>query len=186
MQFSLIPNTMFFESPLNGATQTTELPGARWKASFSWRNLTAADARILKAWLNKLSGRAGRFYLHDYTHETPSGTAAGTPLVKGASQSGRTLITDGWTPNQTNLLLPGDYFGVGSQLCIITAPISSDGSGNATLQFESPLRSSPADNAVITINKPTAIMMLVDDEQDSFLFDEPDLTNISISCMEAF
>jgi hypothetical protein len=186
--FSLIPNTMSFESPLNRAIQTLELPGARWQATFGWNNLSAADARILKAWLNKLSGMAGRFYLHDSSHATPAGTALGTPLVKGASQTGRTLITDGWTANQTNLLVPGDYFSVGAQLFVITEPAASDGSGNATLTFEAPLRSSPADNAPLTTASPSCVMRLVDDMQDRFQF-EPGAINVqtvTIECMEAF
>jgi len=142
--FSLMPNTASFTSPLNGTVQTSELPGARWVSTFGWNGLTDLDVRILKAWLNKLSGRAGRFYLTDYTHKIPSGTAQGSPVVNGASQTGRTLITSGWTPNQTALLLPGDYFSVGSQLCVITETASADGSGNTTLTFEPPLRSSPA------------------------------------------
>lgn len=186
MTFSLQANTLSFESPLNKSVQTTELPGARFKAVFGWNNLTDADARIVKAWINKLSGRAGRFYLYDTTHPTPAGTALGTPLVKGASQTGRTLITDGWVANQTNLLLPGDYFGTGSQLCVITETISSNSSGEATLHFEAPLRISPADNAVITIDRPTAIMMLEDDEQDKFDFQERNVTSITINCMEMF
>jgi len=186
MVFSLQPNTASFQSPLNRTVQTSELPGARWMASVSYNNLTDADARILKAWLNKLSGMAGRFYLPDYTHLTPSGTALGTPLVKGAAQSGRTLLTDGWTANQANLLLPGDYFGVGTQLLVITDPISSDSGGNATLKFEAPLRSIPADNAVITKTAPTCVMMLVDDKQDKFVFQERNVTTVTFDCMEVF
>lgn len=184
--FSLIPNTMAFESPLNKAVQTSELPGARWRASFGWQNLNGADARMVKAWINSLSGRAGRFYLYDFSHPTPSGSASGAPLVKGAGQSGRTLITDGWTANQSNLLLPGDYFSVGSQLLVITAAASSSASGEATLTFEAPLRSSPADNTAIVINKPCCIMMLADDEQDNFPYDEPGRTSVSFNCMEVF
>lgn len=187
MTFSLQPNTARFESPLNRAVQTSELPGARWNAAFGWQNLSAADARILKAWLNQLSGMAGRFYLFDATHPTPSGSAAGTPLVKGAGQTGRTLITDGWTANQTALLLPGDYIGIGTQLCVITALAASDATGTATLTFEPPLRSVPADNAAITITRPTCTMMLTSDTQDKFAFQQPGIVaNLTIECMEIF
>lgn len=186
MVFALQPNTMSFESPLNKSVQTSELPGARWKSKFGWNNLTDADARLIKAWLNKLSGRAGRFYLGDSTHPVPAGTALGTPLVKGASQTGRTLLTDGWTANQSNLLLPGDYFSVGSQLCVITAPIASNGTGEATLQFEAPLRAAPADNLAIITTNPKCTMLLIDDSQDNFPFTERNVTSITIECLEAF
>ena len=187
MTFSLIPNTQSLESPLNKSVQTGELPGARWTATFGWNNLAATDARILKAWLNKLSGMAGSFYLYDSSHQAPSGTALGDPLVKGAGQTGRTLLTDGWTANQANLFMPGDYFGVGSQLCVITDLISSNSSGEATLFFEAPLRFSPTDNLAVIITRPTCTMMLKDDNQDSFQF-EPgaNVPAVTIQCMERF
>jgi len=184
--FSLMPNTASFTSPLNGAVQTSELPGARWVSTFGWNGLTDLDVRILKAWLNKLSGRAGRFYLTDYTHKTPSGTAQGSPVVNGASQTGRTLVTSGWTPNQTALLLPGDYFSVGSQLCVITETASADGSGNATLTFEPPLRLSPSNALTVVTASPKCIMMLEDDKQDNFPFQEKNNSSVSIKCLEMF
>ena len=186
MTFSLQPNTASFQSPMNRSIQTSELPGARWFAIFGWNNLTDADARIIKAWLNKLSGMSGRFYLGDMSHKTPAGSASGTPLVKGAGQSGRTLITDGWTADQTALLLPGDYIGIGMQLCVVTATATSDSGGNATITFEPPLRSAPADNQSVVVSSPTCTMMLADDKQDNFDFQQKNLTNITINCMEAF
>ena len=186
MTFSLQPNTAVFQSPMNRTVQTSELPGARWNASFGWNNLNAADSRILKAWLNKLSGMSGRFYLHDATHPTPSGSAQGTPLVKGAGQSGRTLVTDGWLPSQSALLMPGDYIGIGVQLCVITSTAVSDSSGNATLSFEPPLRTSPADNLAIVITRPTCVMILNNDNQDNFRFQDRNVASLQIDCMEAF
>ena len=186
MTFSLQPNSAVFESPMNRSVQTSELPGARWNAAFGWNSLQDGDARVYKAWLNKLSGMTGRFYLYDATHPTPAGTAQGTPLVNGASQTGRTIITDGWTPNQSTLLLPGDYIGIGSQLFVVTAPAASDSGGNATLSIEAPLRTSPADNAEIVTIKPTCTMMLKDDNQDKFDFQQPGFTSLRIECMEAF
>jgi hypothetical protein len=186
MSFSLQPNTAMFQSPMNRSVQTSEMPGARWNALFGWNNLNDADARVFKAWLNKLSGMSGRFYLYDATHSTPAGTAQGTPLVKGAGQSGRTIITDGWTANQAALLLPGDYIGIGTQLCVITATASSDSSGNATLSVEPPLRTSPADNLAVVTTRPTCTMMLKDDNQDKFDFQQPGFTSLQIECMEVF
>lgn len=186
MTFRLEHNTMAATSPLNKTVQTAELPGAMWHASLTWDLLEDGDARIMKAWLAQLRGRAGRFYLHDYTHPTPSGTAAGTPLVKGAGQSGASIITDGWTPNQTALLKAGDYISIGSQLLVVTATVSSDATGNATITFEPPLRSVPADNTPIVTTRPACVMMLKTDDQDNFAYIPPIQTSLQIECMEAF
>lgn len=184
--FSLIANTQAFQSPLNRSTQTLELPGARWQSTFSWQNLTDADSRIIKAWLLKLVGMAGRFYLYDFTHSTPTGTAAGSPVVSGADQTGRSIVTSGWTANQSSLLLPGDYVGIGGELKCITATAASNGSGVATLAFEPPLRAAPANSSAIVKSAPTCIMRLADDQQDRFEFKQRNVTDITISCVEVF
>ncbi|MEY2653659.1 MAG: hypothetical protein RLZZ524_687 [Pseudomonadota bacterium] len=162
LDWSLVSNTTVFESPLSGAVQTVEMPGARWKASFSMDNLQAADAALLRALLAKTRGRAGRITLHNFAHPTPRGTIAGTPLVMGASQTGNTLIIDGCTVGTT--LLAGDFIGVNSELKMVVADATANGSGQMTLTIEPPLRSSPADNAAITTTRPTATFMLADNE----------------------
>lgn len=159
VRWGLTSNTMSFSSPLSGAMQTLEMPGARWRCSFVMENLSDADAALLQALLVQLRGQANRLLLHNFARPTPRGTATGTPLVNGASQTGVSLITDGWTAGIT-ALRTGDFFGVNGELKMVTADAVADGSGNATISFEPPLRSSPADNAAITTNKPLAIFML--------------------------
>lgn len=176
-----------FESPLNRTVQTVELPGARWILNFEWRSISHADARLIKVFLAKLRGMSGSFYAYDYAHQIPSGTANSSAcLVKGANQTGTSLATDGWTANQSSLFLPGDYFGVNNELKLVTSVCASNASGESTLIFEPPLRSSPADNAVITYNKPTAIFRLKDDEQDQIEIDPERRPSCKIEAYERF
>jgi hypothetical protein len=184
---SLVPNTQKFESPLSKAVQTTELPGARWVAQIQYRNLESSYARILKAFLAQLRGMSGRFYLYDMSHRTPAGTAAGLPVVSGAGQVGSSIVTSGWTANQSALLLPGDYIGIGGELKIVIAQAASNGSGVSTISFEPPLRSSPANGSGIVTSSPTCIMRLADDEQDSITI-EPGKTvpTVSLKAVEVF
>lgn len=183
LEWSLVSNTQSFDSPLSGAVQTVEMPGARWKAAFSLENLGAADAALVQAFMAKLRGRAGRFYLHNFARPTPRGTIAGTPLVKGASQTGASLLIDGCTVGTT--LLAGDYFGVNSELKLVVADATANGSGEMTLTFEPPLRSSPADNAAITTASPKAVFMLTGDET-KWTSRAPSLTTTPFNCVEAW
>jgi hypothetical protein len=162
LDFSLVPSTQSFSSPLSGAVQTVEMPGARWAISFVMENLAEADSALLQAFFVKLRGRAGRFYLHNFARPTPRGTLTGTPLVMGAAQTGNTLIIDGCAVGAT--LLAGDFFGVNGELKMVVADAAANGSGQMTLTLEPPLRSSPADNAAITLVQPTATFMLANDE----------------------
>jgi hypothetical protein len=183
--FSLMPNTQIFESPLNRSVQTVELPGARWLFSYNFEALESGDIRKLKAFLAQLRGASVRFYMEDKTY-LRSGTAAGSPLVKGALQVGSTLITDGWTPSQPLLLDVGDYISINYELKIITQAVASDGSGEAILTFEPPLRVSPEDDAVIVVNSPKAIFRLSGDESDNFNLQPPFVADFTLDGVEMF
>lgn len=168
VRFGLRANTQSFTSPLNRSVQTLELPGSLWFATFELPPMTRAQAAAWQAFLVDLSGSSGRFFGFDPDGKAPRGTydsGADTPLVNGASQIGASLATDGWRASGSGLLLPGDYFEVGAELKMVTAQVDSDAGGAATISFKPPLRTSPADNAPLTLTNPTAIFMLVDDEQ---------------------
>lgn len=84
----------------------------------------------------------------------PNGAGGGTPVVNGASQTGTSLVTDGWSTGVTDVVKTGDVIKISglTPLYEITADANSDGSGNATLSIypSIPTGSSPADNAPIT------------------------------------
>lgn len=93
------------------------------------------------------------------------GIATGTPLVKGASQTGRSVTTDGWTASQTGIVKAGDFikFAGHNKVYMITADANSNGSGEATITIEPALMASPADNASITVNSVPFTVANVDD-----------------------
>jgi len=176
INFSPISNTQRHQSPLSGSIQTKEIPGTRWKVVLQYGILWEDDIRKLQAFLAEMNGMAGRCHLWDLSRETPRGVGTGTPLVKGGSQTGKTLNTDGWTPNQTGILLAGDYFEVNSEIKRMTANVNSDGSGNATLQFGPELRVSPSDNDPVKVNfsmssQSASKFMLIDDNQDKLMIE---------------
>lgn len=185
-RFGLRYNSQIFSSPLSNDTQRLELPGARWVAEYTFRRTTATEVGALQAFLVQCRGMANTFYGYDPDRTSPLGTGVGTPLVNGASQTGSSLVTDGWGNSQV-VLKQGDYFKVNGELKMVTANVTSNGSGQATINFAPVLRSSPANNAVITITNPTCTMYLIDDEQAAWergwdnAYDE-----ITISAIESF
>lgn len=84
------------------------------------------------------------------------GVGTGTPLVKGGSQVGASLVTDGWTHNVTGIMKAGDIFTLAGLNTVYeaTADANSDNSGNATLAISPDIYvgSSPADDAPLTLN----------------------------------
>lgn len=163
--WSLVAATQVHASPFNGAVQTQVLSAAVWATTIQYDNLGAADAAILQAFLAGLQGRAGRVTAGNFAQPRIRGTATGAPTIKvlGGGQTGNALTVDGMTPGTT--LLAGDLFGVEDRLYMLSASVTANGSGQATLAFAPKLRVSPAANAPLTLSSPTTTMMLVDDRQ---------------------
>lgn len=182
--WGLSTNTRANISPFNKDTQTLELPGARWFGTFTLPRMTRPYAAPWQASFAKLRGMANRFSGYDPDALTPLGSALGTPLVLGAGQTGNSLLTDGWNEIESNLLKPGDYFEVNSELKMVTAAVTSDSNGEATIEFEPALRSSPADNAALTLNNPTCTMMLVNDDQVVWDTDYVPMYSFTFSAIE--
>lgn len=185
IDWSLISNTQSFTSPLSGAVQTVEMPGARWRVAFTLSVLDTSDSALLRSFLAMLRGQSGRFYLWNMGCPIPRGAATGTPVVSGAAQTGTTLVTSGWAISTANILRAGDYFTVNSELKMLVADASSNGSGVATLTFEPPLRSSPPNAAAITTTKPTAVFKL-DEDTVRWNTQVPFFDAISIAATEAW
>ena len=185
-RFGLIANTQTFRSPLDGTVQTLELTGARWQAKYDLPPMTRAQAAAWIAFLTDLLGSAGRLYGFDPDARTPRGSALGSPQVAGAGQSGKSLFVDGWSELETGLLLPGDYLEVNGELKMVTAQADSDSAGEALIAFTPPLRASPADDAVVTLDNPKATMMLADDTQAIWDADRASIYGISFAAVEAF
>ncbi len=164
-KFGLRTTTGRFESPLNNAAQRKLYPGARWELTLTLRAMHRREAAAWQAFLLRLEGSVNAFNGQDPDAREPRGPAAGTPLVKGGSQAGSTLLIDGCTPNVFGWMLAGDYFAVNGELKMLTANADTNGSGEATLSFKPALRNSPADNAALTVRDATCAMILVDDMQ---------------------
>lgn len=110
-------------------------------------------------------------------------SSVGTAAVNGGSQTGRSLITDGWPENDT-VLSAGEFVTINDQLLQLTADVVSDINGNATITFEPPIRSSPADNDPIEYLSPYALMYLT--EIPAYTFETGWIYTVDLSFREAF
>lgn len=184
---ALVSNTQTFVSPLNRNAQTQELPGAMWRAECEVAPMLRADAAAVLAFFVKLRGQAGRFYLTPPGGGTPLGLAEGTPAVKGAAQTGTVLETDGWDPLTT--FLAGSYLSFdttyGRELKMLVEDASADSTGDMTLTIEPPIRTAPADDALLTIASPTGIFRLADDAA-AWSIAEAQIHGLSFTAVESF
>lgn len=176
------------QSPFSAAQQVYKYTGQFWEAEVSLPPMKRADAEYWISFLLKLNGPYGTFLLGDPNGGTARGTATGTPLVNGGSQTGNELITDGWSVGVTGILKAGDYIQLGTgssaRLHKVLDDVNSDGSGNATLTLWPDLRSAPADNAPITVSNAKGLFRLTSNAQ-SFNIDEATFYGITFAAREA-
>lgn len=175
-------------SPFTGQQQVYKHQGQWWEMEVSMPAMKRDEAEQVASFLLKMNGKYGTFLLGDKANTAPRGIGTGSPLVKGGSQTGDQLLTDGWTSSTTGILKAGDWIQVGSgsstRLHKVLDDVNSDGSGNATLNIFPNIRTSPADNTVITVNSPKGIWRLSSNETD-FSIDEASIYGITFACVEA-
>lgn len=186
----LITASSMSQSPYTFRQQVYLFPGARWEIDVTVRRLTYAQAGAVKAFKADLQGHFGTFLYGDpdFLAKGANGLLGGTPLVKGAGQTGNTLDIDGLTPSVVGWGKKGDYFqlgtGTGSRLYMLTEDVDSDGAGEATLTFQPPLRSSPADNAAVTVNGAKGLFRMATNIAD-WGSDQSSIHDFSMTMVEA-
>lgn len=126
----------------------------RWQFRFDYVTQKRVDVAALLGEIAAQRGGTGRFGAYDPDFPVPLTGVTTTGLVNGASQTGMSLVTDGW-PINTMIARASDTIfipRVSSSYCqmfTLTADATSNGTGQVTFALDAPLRGSPADNAVI-------------------------------------
>lgn len=157
-------------SPFTYQQQAVAHAGQRWEVDVTLPAMNRADAEQWVAFLVSLRGRFGTFTLGDPVGASPRGSAGGTPLVNGASQTGGTLNIDGCTSSQTGWLKAGDYIQLGTAgsatLHKVLADADSNGSGQVALDIWPYIRTAPSDNATVVVTNTVGRFRLADNEQN--------------------
>lgn len=142
--------------------------GQVWAIIATLPPMIRADAAEWRAFITKLNGPEGTFLIGDPIGKTARGVATGTPLVKGASQLGNVLITDGWIPSITNILRADDYIqlstGLTTHLHVNLNDVNSNDAGDVTLDIWPDLRISPLDNDPIVVTSAKGLFRLLSNE----------------------
>ena len=183
--------TSMSESPFTFGQQVVRHAGERWSATISLPQMKRADAEYWNAFLLRLKGKFGTFLLGDPSAATPRGsasTASGTPVVKGASQTGNNLIIDGLPADTSGYLLAGDYIQLGSgstsRLYKVLEDVDTNATGEATLNLWPDLRSSPSDNASVVVSNAKGVFRLASNET-AWNVTDASIYGISFAAMEA-
>jgi len=178
----------FVTNAISGRRQSRQIAGQRWGLTAKFPPMTRAEFAPIYAFLIKQRGSFESFTVAPPTLKNSLGTGAGTPLVNNAAgtQTGRSVITDGWSAGAT-ILKAGDFisFAGHSKIYMITADATSGVSGDATLAIEPGLVESPAENAVITVAN-VAFTVALKNEVQEFALSTAGLFSFELDLEEAF
>ena len=204
--WKLVMPTQTNISGWTGARTTLASGRGWWECSYSLPPMTPAQFRSWRSFLSKMRGQANETQVPidggraqypapnlkynaalslDFENQSyySEGGSNYTPRVNGASQTGRSLTTDGWDANKL-VLREGDLVTINNQLLQITADVTSSSSGSATISFEPPIRTSPADNTAIEFRQPYALMYI--EETPGWTHDLGPTYGLQINFREAF
>ena len=175
-------------SPFTYAQKVYAYPGQRWSASVSIPPVRRDLAEPWIAFLTALRGQYGTFLMGDPNATSPQGAASGTLLIKGASQTGGSIDCDG-AANDTLIFKAGDYVQLGATAATRTLhkllqDVTSDGSGNFTMEIWPHVRTSPSDNSTITYTNTVGRWRLASNETE-WSIDAATKYGISFDCVEA-
>jgi hypothetical protein len=175
------------QSPFTIQSQTQYWAGGDyWLVNASLPSMSNANADAWVAFLLECRGRLNVFQLGDPSKKKPCGRPAGIPLVNGTNAAASTVLnTRGWRISTNRLLMPRDYIQIGYRLYnVISAPVNSDSSGNATITLWPSLREQVTDGTPIVTVNCTGLFRLASNDRE-YTFRETKTVGLSFKCEEA-
>ena len=177
-------------SPFTFSTQVHAYTGQSWQADVTLPSIRRDLAEDWVAWLISLKGQLGTFYLGDPNAVTPRGSARDTDTVftSAAVSSGSSIAVDSAPTSITGYLKAGDYIQVGTgtarQLFKVLADVDTNSLGEATIDVWPNVRTSIANDSLITVENAKGLFRLSSNEQ-TYSINEASFYGISFGAMEA-
>ena len=162
---------------------STQVDGQRFKFSATYPPMSRSDFAPVLAFIMKQRSQKETFQISLPDIKNAKGNVSGTVLVKNAHSAGDTTIT---VDAITGTLNAGDLvkFEGHNKVYMVVSDATADGSNEATLTIEPPLRSAVSDNAVVTYDGIEFTVRLTNDLQQ-FKTDDLDTFRFEVDFIEA-
>ena len=142
---------------------SVQIDGQRFKFSASYPPMSRTDFAPVLAFIMKQRSQKETFQIALPDLKNAKGDVSGTVLVNGSHSAGDTTIT---VDAMTGTLKAGDLIKFAhSKVYMIVADVTADGSNEATLTIEPPLREALADNSSVTYDGVEFTVRLTNDIQ---------------------
>ena len=167
----------------SGKMFSVQVDGQRFKFSATYPPMKRATFAPVLAFIMKQRSQKETFQIALPDLKNAKGDVSGTVLVNGAHSAGDTTIdVDG----MTGTLKAGDFvkFAGSNKVYMVVTDATADGSNEATLTIEPPLRDALSDNASVTYDGVEFTVRLTSDIQE-FNTGDLDLYRFEVDFIEA-
>ena len=167
----------------SGKMFSTQVDGQRFKFSATYPPMSRSDFAPVLAFIMKQRSQKETFQISIPDLKNAKGNVSGSVLVKNAHTAGDTTIT---VDAMTGTLKAGDLvkFAGDTKVYMVVSDVTADGSNEATLTIEPPLRSAISDNASVTYDGVEFTVRLTNDLQQ-FSTNDLDTFRFEVDFIEA-
>ena len=167
----------------SGKMFSTQVDGQRFKFSATYPPMSRSDFAPVLAFIMIQRSQKETFQISLPDLKNAKGNVSGSVLVKNAHTAGDTTIT---VDAMTGTLKAGDFvkFAGDTKVYMVVSDVTADGSNEATLTIEPPLRSAISDNASVTYDGVEFTVRLTNDLQQ-FSTDDLDTFRFEVDFIEA-
>jgi len=137
---------------VSGRRQARQIDGQKFKLTSKFPVMSRVEFAPIKAFVMKQRSQLNTFTFIPPTISNAQGLASTVISTNASITAGAiTGTVDGMTISTNGILKAGDYFRFTGQTKVYMAvdDLDADGSGEGTLTFEPPLRTTVADNTII-------------------------------------
>ena len=169
----------------SGKSQSRTIASKLWAVQLTYPELKREQIAPIIVFADKQRGDTFQIVLPNFS--TPMGVATGTPVADGAQIAGSLSIDiRGMTAATTGILKAGDVIKAAnhSKVYMVTEDADTDGSGNVTVQIDTPLTDAVGDGEAITVSN-VPFTMRIDGEVQSWRTKSPQLSRYSVELIEA-
>lgn len=166
----------------SGKMFSVQIDGQRWKFKASYPPMTRSDFAPVYAFIIKQRSQKETFQIVPPIIASAQGNVSGTILVNGSHTAGDTTIN---VDAMTGTLKAGDLIKFAhSKVYMVVADVTADGSNEATITIEPPLRENLADDSSVTYDNIEFTVRLENDLQQ-FKTQEIDKFTFEVDFIEA-
>lgn len=172
-------------SKYTGKRQHLNFPFALWIFEGALIPMEGIDAGEWRSFMTELEGAKNTFRLPVPGSEKPLSGYTGNLTLGTGGVAVRSKSAPVTGPANTLVLRKGDYFNIGDELKMASAPLTLSSTGTGTVAFQPSTRKAYAAGAAVQVQNPFIYLSAQDPDSGSWSLERPVRHGIKIMAIEA-